>query len=194
MKVDKSLIVPKKRGRKPKDLVNEVWKEVTGSDGLYQVSNCGRAKSFVRDKVRGRLMRLAQVKGFLTINLKLYGKHKTYLIHKIVADLFCEKPSPEHTFVSHIDWNIQNNHFSNLRWVTRVENYKRVMTHLNEVNKNRPEKIITYSKLKVEDVKLIKAMLQRNVKQNMIAKMFCVSEMQITRIKRGINWASVEAL
>jgi DNA invertase Pin-like site-specific DNA recombinase len=52
-------------------------------------------------------------------------------------------------------------------------------------------KVVTYSKLKLEEVALIKSMLKRGVKQKLIAKMFCISEMQITRIKRGENWNEV---
>ena len=171
---------------------DEEWKEVAGSGGVYFVSNYGRIKSFTRDKTKGRIMKFAQVKGFYTINLKLNGQYKTYLVHKIVASTFLEKQSPECTFVIHKDWKINNNMISNLEWVTREVNYARVMGHLNEFNKNNPKKRVPFSKLKVDDVKLIKAMLERGVKQNLIAKMFCVSEMQITRIKRGENWAEIK--
>ena len=39
----------------------------------------------------------------------------------------------------------------------------------------------------------IKSMLQRGIVQSKIAKMFCISEMRLTRIKRGENWAGVKA-
>ena len=68
-----------------KKIKDEVWKLIDGSDGLYFVSDHGRIKSFTRDKVKGRLMKFAQVKGFYTINLKLNGKQKTFLVHKIIA-------------------------------------------------------------------------------------------------------------
>jgi hypothetical protein len=183
----------KQVGKEPrtKNIKDEEWKEIEGSEGIYFVSNYGRIKSFTRNKTKGRIMKFAQVKGFNTINLKLYNKYKTYLVHKIVANAFLEKASPACTFVIHKDWKISNNQISNLEWVTREVNYARVMEHLNEFNKNNPKKKVPFSKLKVEDVKLIKAMLIRGVKQNLIAKMFCVSEMQITRIKRGENWAEI---
>ena len=53
------------------------------------------------------------------------------------------------------------------------------------------EKSINNSKLKEKDVMLLKSMLQRGVSQSKIAKMFCISEMQVTRIKRGENWGHV---
>ena len=49
------------------------------------------------------------------------------------------------------------------------------------------------AKLDTSQVGHIKAMLERGVKGNLIAKMFQISEMQITRIKRGENWGYVKA-
>jgi hypothetical protein len=179
--------------RKLRKLEDEQWKEIDGSLGLYFVSNYGRIKSFTRDKVNGRIMKFAQVKGFFTINLKLFGVQKTHLVHKFVAEAFVSRPSSDFNYVIHIDFSVRNNHYANLAWVTRETSYARVMKHLNELNRNSPEKLVPYSKLKPDDVKHIKSMLQKKVKQKLIAKMFCVSEMQITRIKRGDNWPEVLA-
>jgi DNA-directed RNA polymerase specialized sigma subunit len=41
-------------------------------------------------------------------------------------------------------------------------------------------------------VAVIKGMLEKGVKQNLVAKMFCVSEMQVSRIARKENWAEIE--
>jgi hypothetical protein len=172
---------------------DEIWKEINGSDGLYFISNYGRIKSFTRDKEKGRLMRPAKVKNFLTINIKLFGRQKTFLIHKLVAETFIKRPKIENNYVIHIDFNVQNNHVSNLTWVSRQESYARVMQHLSDINKSNPGKMMPYSKLKAEDVKVIKSMINKGIKQKIIAKMFCISEMQITRIKRGDNWPEVSA-
>lgn len=179
--------------RESQTFENEEWKEIHDSNGLYYVSNYGRIKSMTRDKINGRIMKAAQVKGFLTINIKLFGRQKTYLVHKLVAEAFVTKRKPDDTYVIHIDFNVQNNHISNLAWVTRKESYDRVMKHLNDVNKSIPGKMMPYSKLKPEDVKVIKSMINKGIKQKIIAKMFCISEMQITRIKRGVNWPEIKA-
>ena len=52
-------------------------------------------------------------------------------------------------------------------------------------------KLVTAAKLSVEDVKAIKSMIKKGVKAKVIAKMFCISEMQISRIKNGFNWSEV---
>jgi hypothetical protein len=185
----------KKKPTNPKKLVaikDEVWKEIPNTEGIYFISNYGRLKSYRRDKVKGRMMKLSQVKGFHCANIKVNGKYKSCLIHKLVAENFVPKPTKNHTHVCHLDLNVKNNHTSNLSWITREENYRRVMEHLSEVNKNRPGKFAPFSKLKADDVKHIKNMLHLGVKQKVIAKMFCVSEMQITRIKKGVNWAEIK--
>ena len=56
------------------------------------------------------------------------------------------------------------------------------------------DKTYNNNKLKESDITLLKSMLQRGVVQAKIAKMFCISEMQVTRIKRGENWGHVQLL
>ena len=184
----------KKAGIKDKKLTkhtDEEWREVSDSNGLYFVSNYGRVKSMVRDPEKGRIMKQSQVKGFYCINIKRNGKYCSFLVHKLVAEAFVNKTSDLHTFVTHLDNNVSNNQISNLAWITREENYTHVMTLLNAFNRSRPGKFAPYSKLKTDDVRHIKGMIQLGVKQKVIAKMFCVSEMQITRIKQGVNWAEI---
>jgi hypothetical protein len=184
-----------KKQRKIRKLEGEEWKDVEQTGGRYQVSNFGRIKSFALDKKNGKIMKFIDLKGFNTISLKIDGKDVRYLVHKLTAIAWVTKESDDHRFVVHLDWNIRNNHFTNLAWKTKEEYYKRMGQHLKDLAKdpNRP-KVINYSKLNTSQVQHIKAMLERGVKQNLIAKMFCVSEMQITRIKRGENWGDVQAL
>ena len=172
-------------------LEDEVWKHITFADKYYEVSNYGRIKSFCYDKDAGKILKHGDVKGFPSVSFMSNGKKTTFLIHKITAHVFTPKPSPKHDTVIHLDWNKKNNHIRNLKWVTREESYSRMMKRLKEINKTKNKGIIRYSKLKATDVKLLKSMLERGVRQNMIARMFCISEMQVTRIKRGENWAHV---
>jgi len=93
--------------------------------------------------------------------------------------------------VIHLDWNKQNNYFKNLQWVTKDYSYKRMHAVLQEKRK-LSGKTVTSSKLKPEDVQVLKGMLAKGVKQNVIARLFRISEMQVTRIKRNENWANVQ--
>ena len=52
-----------------------------------------------------------------------WGRYKYYLVHRLVAYVFCGNPRPDiFDVVDHIDRNCTNNVFSNLRWVNRTLN------------------------------------------------------------------------
>ena len=177
--------------RRLKKIEDEKWKEVTYSDKRYLISNYGRVKSFCYNKINGTILRPGSVKGFPSISFLYDGRKKTFLVHKLTAELFVDRPGEEHDTVIHLDWNKQNNYYHNLKWVTRKDSYDRMMKRLQEINKTRNKGIVRYSKLKPDDVKVLKSMLEKGVRQNLIARLFCISEMQVTRIKRGENWANV---
>lgn len=178
--------------RRLRKLEDELWKEIPFVDFKYEISSYGRVRSFCQNAEEGKILNPSQIGGFRVVSLKSQNKAKHYLVHKLVAELFVEKESPDQTVVIHLDWNKANNHFSNLLWSTKAASYKRMHARLQEERKKKG-KVVTYSKLKPEEVSLIKSMIERGVKQKLIAKMFCVSEMQITRIKRGENWKEIDA-
>ncbi len=182
---------PKKEERKLRKIEDEVWKELSFTDKKYEISNYGRIKSYCYDHDNGRIVKLGNIKGFFNVSLRVDGKKKSYLVHKLTAEYFVEKTADDQDVVIHLDWNKQNNYYLNLQWVTKVESYKRMHKVLQEARK-KAGKVVTSSKLNKQDVAVIKGMLEKGVKQNLIAKMFCVSEMQVSRIARKENWAEIE--
>jgi hypothetical protein len=177
--------------RRLRKLDDEVWKEISYTDYKYEVSNYGRVKSYVSKGGHGKVLNPSKIGGFYVVSLKYKGKSKHFLVHKLVAELFVPKETDDQSVVIHLDWNKQNNYFTNLKWATKKVSYERMHKRLREERIKRGQ-FVTYSKLKPEEVALIKSMLERGIRQKLIAKMFCVSEMQITRIKRGENWKSIE--
>jgi hypothetical protein len=177
--------------RRLRKLQDEEWRQITWADKHYEVSNYGRVKSFVYDKTEGRMVRPGNIRGFLSVSFRTNGKTKSHLVHKITAELFVPKDHDGQDTVIHLDWNKQNNHYTNLQWVTKEEAYKRMFQRIQENRRKSGKKVVTSSKLKPEDVKLLKSMLKRGVKQNIIARLFSISEMQVTRIKRGENWGEI---
>ena len=110
--------------------MNEIWKDVVGSEGLYEVSNLGNVRSCDRtvqhkngkvQQVYGRIMSTYSIGGYLHVKLSKDGHSKSTLLHRIVAEAFISNDSnlPQ---VNHIDCNKLNNNVSNLEWCTAKEN------------------------------------------------------------------------
>ena len=109
----------------------EIWKDIKGFEGYYQVSNMGRIKSLERWVIRNKKGRLhvkariikgcIETRGYSAVTLTNNGKRTYARIHRLVADAFLNNPfnKPE---VNHIDGNKQNNKVSNLEYCTRIEN------------------------------------------------------------------------
>jgi len=178
--------------RKLKKIEDEIWKEVPGSNSRYFVSNYGRLKSF-KYKKNGAILKCGEVNGFKLVYIDYNEKKRQRIyLHKLLAEIWLPKPSEKHTFVTHLDGNLKNNHISNLAWMTKEELDEHHRQLSSKIPPSERKKIITYSKLKVRDVIAIKKMLQKGVQNVDIAKMFCISDMQVTRIKRGENWGHIK--
>lgn len=114
--------------------MNEIWKDIKGYEGIYQVSNLGRVKALERVWYSGRngctkrtkpehimKYRLAKNTGYCLLKLVKNGVEKHVLVHRLVAETFIPNPNnlPE---VNHIDGNKENNCVDNLEWCTEKEN------------------------------------------------------------------------
>lgn len=119
------------------------------------------------------------------------------LVHRLVADSFVKQPSKKHDIVAHLDYNKGNNHFSNLKWMTQednIEHQKKSPVVIKEKKKRigkRPENASGY-KLNEKKVAEIKKRIQKGETLSKISDRFNVSETQLLRIKRGINWGDVK--
>ena len=109
--------------------MEEIWKDIQGYEGKYQVSNLGRVRSLDR-KIgnyfrRGKVLKAcADRNGYLLVNLyNKYSIREARLIHRLVANAFIlnRKNKLE---VNHIDGNKHNNAMENLEWCTSSENKK----------------------------------------------------------------------
>ena len=112
--------------------VNEIWKDVAGYDGLYQVSSFGNVKNIKT----GRILRpCVHRTGYISAMLYKNGKPKRHNIHRLVAIAFIEN---EHNYpcVNHIDENKANNCIENLEWCTADYNMKHG-TMSDRLSKNR---------------------------------------------------------
>ena len=105
----------------------ERWLPVVGYEGLYEISDSGRARSLNRRdgrgwKIKGRILALrALPKGYLRVQLHRNGKARDVYIHTLVLEAFVE-PRPKGMETRHIDGNPANNALENLEWGTALEN------------------------------------------------------------------------
>lgn len=96
----------------------ETWKDISGYEGLYQVSNLGNVRSLnYKHTNKIKLLTPENNRGYLRYQLK--GKH--YSAHKLVAMTFIPNPN-NLTQINHIDGNKHNNKVENLEWCTPKEN------------------------------------------------------------------------
>ena len=119
--------------------MEEIWKDIKGYEGLYQVSTLGRVRSLDRiiqfktrygtiaDRfIKGCIMRPAECTSeYLFIYLRKNGVKEHALVHRLVAIAFVQG---EGNIVNHKDENKQNNRADNLEWCNYTYN-NRYGTH-----------------------------------------------------------------
>lgn len=119
----------------------EIWKDIQGYEGLYQVSNMGNVRSLDRVTLRikmGLLPSRSRIRkqflarnGYSRVPLFKDRYQKKHTVHRLVAIAFLGD-NPE-MFVNHIDFDRLNNRVENLEWVTAQEN----MNHSKEAGRLR---------------------------------------------------------
>lgn len=163
--------------------MSEVWKDITGYEGLYQVSDLGNVKSLDREvtykdgKVRihkGKLLKPQKHRdGGLKIGLYKNKKPETFTPQKLVMSVFIG-PRPEGYQICHIDGNPLNNKLSNLRYDTQAEN--NIDCYRQKGSSNR-------GKYSIEQILEIRRLSNTNeLTQKEIAEMFNTSSSYISSI------------
>lgn len=131
----------------------EIWKDITGYESLYQISNKGRIKSLqrfvtskngskqlIKEKIRKTSVTTA---GYEYVVLSSNGKCKTLLIHRLVAESFIPNPNNLEC-VNHKDENKSNNCVNNLEWCNYTYNNTYKNIHLRRNKDNITRKVIQY--------------------------------------------------
>jgi hypothetical protein len=104
------------------DFWNEEWKEIKFKDinekEVYQISSYGRVRIFKPELNEWKILKSANVKGYryFTFKSNIDWKHKiTKPLHRLVAELYCEKPTIKTNFVIHLNYVKDNNYYKNLK-------------------------------------------------------------------------------
>lgn len=107
----------------------EIWKDVIGYEGIYQVSNTGKIKrigvytnQFGKTWEAERVLKPAtKPKGYMFVQLSKDGKASPKHVHRLVAEAFTPNPQNKPT-VNHKNGDKSNNSVENLEWATYTEN------------------------------------------------------------------------
>lgn len=183
----------------------EVWRDVGGYAGYYQVSNHGRVKSLARRiwvtpstqsaqgyyrRVSERIlkpvtnMERGQVRN-LVVHLWKGRVRRQEKVHVLVLEAFVG-PRPSGMYGCHRDDNALNNCLHNLYWGTPAQNSADKIRH----GKQQRGSEIPWSKLTEEDVRFIRANGGKLTQQRM-AEIFGVGQAQISRVINRHDWGHV---
>jgi len=163
--------------------MEEIWKDIEGYEGLYQVSNLGNVRSvdkFVNARLNGiltkRLIKGKNIKlymdkeGRYIVKLSKNSKRKNYKVHRLVAIAFISNPN-NYPYINHKDENPKNNRVDNLEWCTAKYN-SNYGTIKDRIAKASERKIIQYTldnKFIQEWESMTKAQNKLNIPQSNIS-------------------------
>ena len=111
----------------------EQWKEISGYEGLYEVSSHGRVRSLDRWVVgrngivefhKGTMRKLHKRSAYIYVGLSKDGITISFDVHRLVAQAFVPGKSEEKCEVNHKNLNKLDNRAENLEWVSRIENVR----------------------------------------------------------------------
>lgn len=183
----------------------EVWKDVVGHEGFYQVSNLGRVKGVTRQiwvkpskispnghfiTVKEKLLNPTKVKGergcfYERVTLWNHHVGRQTGVHIIVCEAF-SGPRPEGHLACHEDGNGLNNKSDNIYWGTPAQNTADAIRHGTQVCGSRTP----WSKLTEANVVEIRR-LGGSMTQREIGEMYGVAQPRISRILSGEQWRHV---
>ncbi len=175
------------------ETVNEIWADIEGFEGYYQISNLGIVRSVDRVvthertgvmRFKGKLLSMCLNKkdGYKRVYLSKNRKPSKFFVHVLVASYFIEKVNGK-VFVNHKDGIKTNNRVDNLEWVTKSEN----QIHAYKTGLQKPSN--GNSKLKNKDIDdIVKLFETGEYTQVAISKIYGVCKQTISNVVNGNTW------
>jgi len=175
----------------------EIWKDVRGYEGVYQVSNLGNVKRIgaIPGAVVGRLLKPFLRGGYPFVVLSRNNVQKNLLIHRLVCEAFNGPPPSQKHEVNHKNGNRIDSRASNLEWVTRSENHK----HAYRVLDRKPPKSTgkgeshNTSKLTAKQVRRIRRLYAAGkYNQSELARQYGLHTTTIWAIVHRKSWTHID--
>lgn len=180
--------------------MKEIWKDIEGYEGRYQVSNYGNVKSLYQEYYGGhgkkqliirpeKLMALNKNNhGYIQVTLCKDGKYKSKKVHRLVLEAFTINPEYKPQ-VNHINGNKIDNHLDNLEWCTSKENIVHGIETLH--NKRACGEKQHLAKLNDELVIELRNKMKNGISPYKLAPEYGLDVRTIYRIKNNETWRHV---
>ena len=151
----------------------EIWKDVLGYEGKYEVSTLGNVRR------NGKLLK--QLTNRQRGDYKLVGLcGKKHRVHRLVGQSFIDNPNnkPEINHINGLKWD---NRVENLEWVTKKEN----VVHSVEIGLKGRKQLKLNQKFSSNIINEIKKLIDNKVKYRVISEKYNVSTGYITQLKKN---------
>lgn len=110
--------------------MTDIWKDIEDFEGLYQVSNTGKVKSLITDRI---LKPGISSSGYHSVSLRKGGETFQNSIHRLVGKTFISNPD-NLSEINHVNNIRSDNRAENLEWVTRQENVQHSIVYGDVLN------------------------------------------------------------
>lgn len=167
--------------------MNEIWKDISGCEGVYQASDLGRVRVIAprRGVKPGHILSTQQIGSFVYVRLRIEGKLKMCHLPRLILETFEPRRNSARLEVVYDNGRPDDNRLDNLVWCTHAEAQAR-----RRFNYCRGEAVPS-AKLTSEAVREIRRLYTLGFQQTDIAPNFGVSQCTVSRVVSGRAWRHV---